>query len=264
MPRTLNQSLAKAYRLLEALRAQGPLSLTELSALAGMHKSSAFRLLGTLQSFKWVEQDPDKRYRLGLGAVMLGQAALAQRSVVRVALPHMTDLVEKFKESASLVLFQEREAYYVTSVEAPRSMRASPQRPGTTVPLHCSGSGKVLLSCLPESELVELVRRLPLEPRTERTITDAEALLREIAEVRRRGYAVDNQELEAGLLCIAAPLADYTGNALGAISLSGHCVRIEARGVERVAAEVVRTALSISVDLGYVPEEPGVSAQASQ
>ncbi|MBX6722419.1 MAG: IclR family transcriptional regulator [Dactylosporangium sp.] len=247
----MNQSILKAHRLLELLMASGPMSLSDLASAADMHRSSAHRLLVTLQELKLVDHGPDRRYRLGLGAIMLGQAAIRQQSIVRVATPHMSALVERLQETASLVLFEDREAYCVHSVEAQRSMRAGPQRPGTKIPLHCSGSGKILLAHLEDGELRALLHGLRLEPRTPQTIVDRDALLADIQEVRRRGYAIDDQELETGLICVAAPLRDYTGGVVGALSLSGHCVRIEGYGTDRVAEEVAETALAISVDLGY-------------
>lgn len=243
------QAVQRAVRLLEAL-GNGSASLKELSDATGLNRTTVFRLLETLTREQLVEQQPDKRYRLGLLTILLGQAALNQRSTVTVALPHMEDLVRRLQESVSLILYGENEAFYVQSVESDRSMRARPQRPGAKIPLHCSASGKVYLASLPVNDLKAMVKRLPLERRTPHTITEPARLLKEIDQVRRQGYAVDDQELETGLICVAAPLRDFTGRVLGAVSVSGHCVRIEAFGLDNVIREVRRKAEQISLDLG--------------
>lgn len=245
--------MERACQLLDALTG-GPLPLAEVARRCDLHRSSAFRLLGALEQAGLVEQEPDKRYRLGLQAIVLGRAALAHRGVVSVARPHLSRLVQRVQESASLTLFEDGRAYYVDGVESARSMRARPYLAGSRVPLHSTAAGKVLLASLPDEELSTALRSLSYERLTPRTITSPDLLRREVLRVRDQGYAVDDQELETGLICIAAPLRDRDSRVVGAVSISGHCVRLEEYGVERAAADVRATAREISLDLGESDE----------
>lgn len=254
-------SVAKACAILERIaRAEPDISLRDLAADLGMSKATVFHIVQTLCDEGFVEQDDDTRnYRIGLRAYYVGQAARHQRMLPRVALPYMHQLCERVSESVSLVLFRDDELIYLENVHPDRAMRLVP-RVGDSLPLHCTGSGKVYLASLPDNRLADLLRRrAPLEARTDRTIVDLDVLRWEIDLVRARGYAVDDEELERGLVCIAAPVRDLSGRVVAGLSVSGNSVRMRGLGVDRVARWTQSVARRISQGLGWAGDAEVIS-----
>jgi DNA-binding IclR family transcriptional regulator len=253
------KALAKACRLLTHLaEAEVPQPLHRLARTEGLPPSTAYRLLETMCAEGLVEQLPDRRYRVGAAAFQMARAAAATRSVLATAEPVMAALAAEVEESASLVLFHGHDAHFVRCIEGPRTLRAVPARLGARLPLHCTGSGKVLLASLPVAECCALVSRLRLNAVTARTLTDPAALLEHIAAVRAQGYAVDDQELEDDLVCVAAPIRDHTGAVVASLSVSGHRSRVA--GTRRACVvDCVRAAADrISAALGARPQsDPG-------
>jgi DNA-binding IclR family transcriptional regulator len=245
------KSLAKACRLLRDLAAaEAPVPLHRLARTEGLPPSTAYRLLETMCREGLVEQLPDHRYRVGVAAFQLARAASATHSVLSAAEPVMAALAARVEESVSLVLFQGREAQYVRCIEGPRTLRAVPARLGAPLPLHCTGSGKVLLASLEPEECRAWTLSHPLPAMTARTLTDPERLLAHVATVREQGYAIDDQEMEEDLVCVAGPIRDHSGAIVAALSVSGHRSRIAGQGLSVVIVQVVAAAAEISGLLG--------------
>lgn len=204
-------------------------TLKELSQALDQNVSTTYHLVNTLRQSGLLQQDPDSKiYKLGLKAFQIGQAAMQHLDVARAAEPIMRDLARETGEGVSLVQYDGGRPVYVSHIESPRAIGIR-LKPGATIPLHCTGSGKVFLSALSDSELERVVEGLPLERYTANTITDQGTLIASIRKVRQQGFAVDDEEVEEGLVCVAAPVRNHLGEIIGSISLSGPASRVTDR-----------------------------------
>lgn len=246
------QAVDRALILLEALaRAEGPVSLSALSAEVGLHISTVHRLLNTLARRGFVEQEPYQgRYRLGLKLFEIGHRALYSLDIRAVARPFMRQLVEEFNETANLAVLDGTEVVYIDQVES-KNMVKMMARPGTRGPAYCTGAGKVLLAYLPPSQLEKVLSSLNLEPYTPMTITDVGRLKQELEAVRQQGFAIDREELEEGVRCVAAPIRNHEQRVVAALSVSGPSNRLTEELIrERLVEAVCRAARVISEALG--------------
>jgi IclR family transcriptional regulator, KDG regulon repressor len=221
---------------------------------AALHQSptTVFRLLETLHGSGFVRQNPaTERYAIGIKAVQLGIAALGSLDITAIAPPLLRALVSETGESAFLAVRDDTEIVYLLKEEGHHSIRTTALL-GSRRPLHCTALGKSLLATLPPPEAEALLRRAGMPAMTPNTITNFPTLIEELARVRARGYAVDREEVEDGLACVAAPVRDHRGETIAAISMAGPSARILPHE-ERFGRLVATTALEISTALGYVP-----------
>lgn len=227
------------------------MSLAEIAKESGLAKSTAHGLLATLKDFRYVEQTAfDGKYRLGIRLFEVGSVVANSWDVRRVAAPHIEGLVEELGETVHLAVLDEDRVLYIDKRESRRSIRIVSQV-GLRLHAHCSGVGKVLLAHLPADELRRIVASCGLPRYTKNTITDPARLDEELALVRRRGYAVDNEEIMDGLRCVAAPIRDHTGKVCAAISVSGPVARLAQERFELAVSLVTQTASAISGALGF-------------
>ncbi|MGI9952152.1 IclR family transcriptional regulator [Moorellaceae bacterium AZ2] len=249
------QSVDNALRLLEAFSAAEPeLGISELSRKLGLSKSAVFRLVLTLENRGFLVQDQSSgKYRLGLKNLYLGGLVLRYMDLVKLAQPYLEDLMRKTEETVHLVILERGEAIFIGKVESARPMRMG-SYVGARMPAYCTATGKVLLAHLSEEELEDYLKRTPLKRFTPYTITEPEALRRHLLTVRQQGYAVDQEESEDGLMCIAAPVRDRSGRVIAAISISGPAGRMDRRR-EEFKDLVVSTADGIAKVLGWHPPE---------
>lgn len=240
------KTIVKAVELMELLMAHREgVSLKELSQAIGQSPSTIHHLANTMRQVGLLQQDPQtKQYRLGLKAFQIGQAALRHLDVVEQAQPHMKELARATGEGVSLVQYQNGSPVYVLHIDSSRTIGMR-HRPGGTIPLHCTGSGKVFLSSLPEEELDRRLPTLTFDRLTASTITDPDRLRAEVTRVRAQGYAIDNEEVEDGLVCIAAPVRNHQGEIVGSISLSGPSSRIN-ENLDELVRQTCTTAQAAS------------------
>lgn len=219
------KSVARAVAILEALEdahADG-LTVTEVAKLVGLSKSTAFATLHTLRAHGLVSDKGEgatRRYRLGLALVRLGQQASAQTSIADIGQPVLRALTEKTGLTSRIAVLDDDWAVVVARADSRTAVRLD-LRMGQREWPHCTGVGKALLSTLPESEVRALVGRLGMPVRTSRTITDADRLVVNLARARADGFTIDDEEDAEGIMCIASPVVDVHGNALGAVSVTG-------------------------------------------
>jgi DNA-binding IclR family transcriptional regulator len=238
-------SVSKALTLLDAFSAeQQELTLSELARRTGAHKSSAFRLLATLEAHGFVQKAPDGRgYRLGWKLVELAGRLLAHHELRELAAPFMEELADRSGEIVHLSVLDGGEIVYLD-----KRGRSQPLTVSTTIggrgPAHASAMGKALLAGLPAGEAE---RRLgPLRRFTATTITDRRRLAQELADIRTQGYALDNEEAFPGIRCVAAPLRDAEGRVRAAISVTAPSQRMSARRQAELRKWVMDTAARIS------------------
>ncbi|HUE81541.1 MAG TPA: IclR family transcriptional regulator [Pyrinomonadaceae bacterium] len=246
------QVLERSLGILELLCSDGPeLSLIELSERLQLHKSTTHRLLGVLEQHRFIEKSSNNgKYRLGLKLFELGSKAIAHLDWREKARRHLQRLAFETGETAHLCILDDGEVLYLEKVEAPRTVRV-PSIVGRRYPAHCGGAGKTLLAFQPEEEVGELVKRRGLKAYTRNTLTTPAQLREGLRRVREQGYAVDNEEFEEGLECIGAPIRDYSGRVVAAISIAGPTFRITEEKLPVLALTVMDVAKELSADLGY-------------
>jgi DNA-binding IclR family transcriptional regulator len=244
------RSVDRAAALLLALgESQGEAGVTELARRLGLHKSTASRLLATLQRRGLVEQDAETgKYRLGLVVIRLAERAERTLDLRSLALPELERLARLTHETAGLGVLDGDQVMFVAQADGP-NLIAVGDWTGRASTLHANASGKVLLASLAEREVLRIVRR-GLTRYTDRTITDLEPLLEDLARVRRRGYATALSELENGLTAVAAPVHDARGAVIAAVEVWGPAFRLTPRRLPELAAQARETAAAITGRLG--------------
>jgi IclR family transcriptional regulator, acetate operon repressor len=248
------QSVDRAIDLLDALAAGGgELSISELASATGLPLPTIHRLLRALGERSFVLQRATRRYALGPRLVPLGEAAaLMAGAGARRALERA---VERVGESANLATRDGDRVVYIAQAASAHSMRMFTEV-GRRVHAHSTGVGKALLSQLADDEVRALVARTGMPPMTDRTITDVDALLAEIARIRRRGYAVDDEEQESGVRCVAVPVTLDGGRF--AMSVSGPVHRMTERAIEEAAPML----LELAQELGGPHSSSAIDAAA--
>lgn len=239
----------KGLEILELIaKTPDGMTINELRESLKLHRTSVYRYLKVLVKTGFVEKRNTK-YVLGSKALELASLYLGRLDVRRIAHPHLVQLAEKLQVTVHLAQLAGPEAIYIDKVETHHSLPLY-SRVGRKVPLHCTALGKALLAFSPPERREILLGQLELKPCTNKTITDPERLLLELEEVRQKGYAIDRGEHEEGISCIAAPLFDFAGEVVAAISVTELSRKI-LKNEEVYSKEVRRTAQIISRALGW-------------
>ncbi|MFB4301198.1 IclR family transcriptional regulator [Actinomadura sp. NTSP31] len=240
------RSLERAFELLEHLAdAGGEMALSELTEVSGLPMPTIYRLMRTLVNHGYVRQEPSKRYALGPRLIRLGEGA--NRLLGTWARPVLSQLVDEVGETANMAVLEGDEAVYVAQVPSKHSMRMFTEV-GRRVQPHCTGVGKALLSQLPDARVREILGRTGMDAHTPNTFTDQDALLSELRRIRERGYAVDDEEQEIGVRCVAVPLPGAP--ALTALSVSGPSARMTREAVADVVPVMRDAAERFAKELG--------------
>jgi len=252
-PRAEIKSLVKAMRLLKLFSSQHDVWAAEdMASFLGYHKSSVQRILSTLENEGFLARVAPRKstFRLGPEILFLGNVAEANLDLRSIARPAMVELVERARETCYLCVADQGQCLYVEKVECSQPVRIC-HTVGHRNPMHCTGVGKILLSSMTDAEITRLIETQRLEAHTCHTITAPDRLMREVASIRQRGTAVDNEELNLGVKCVAAPIRDRSGVVVAAISLSGPAHRFTPVTIRQFEKEIKRTAMEISKMLGF-------------
>ncbi|RLC77765.1 MAG: IclR family transcriptional regulator [Chloroflexi bacterium] len=250
------QAVKRAITILKTLgEEEMELGVSELARRSGLQKSTVHRLLQTLQREGLVEQNPETgKYRLGLEILRLAGTVLRElEDLQQVARPFLRALAEECGETVNLTILAGDGVINVDRIPSPHRVRNIGWI-GRKMPLHCVSAGKVFLAYMPEEE-VERFLNSKLPRLTKYTITDPAKLREELQRVRELGYGVGLEELEEGLNAVAAPIRDYRGKVVAAISVSGPSFRLTREKIPEVAELTKRAADEVSRHLGYVPEQ---------
>lgn len=221
------QSVDRAISVLEILARSGGAGVSEVAADIGVHKSTAFRLLGALEARGLVEQNHDRgKYQLGFGVLRLASAIPGRLDLVRQARPVLDELAAQFDETVNLAVIR---SHYVVNVDQAHGSAAVAAQNWVAqlTPLHATSSGKVLLAHLEDDQLAALLDAAGLARFTDHTITARKTLRAQLQAARDEGYATTFEEFEDGLNAIAVPVRDHTGAVVGAVSVSGPAYRLD-------------------------------------
>jgi IclR family transcriptional regulator, acetate operon repressor len=250
------KSLDRALVVLEALARLGAATLSELAQELGESPATIYRVLVTMEGRGLVETDPATQdWQVGAGAFLIGSAFLRRTSLVERARPVLRALMEATGETANLGIERDGQVLFLSQVETHAAIRAF-FPPGTLSPLHASGIGKALLSQYEAGRLEAFLKMTDLTGFTDRTLVAPAALRDDLATTAARGYAIDDEERNAGMRCIAAPVFGALGEALAGISVSGPTSRIRPEDVEPMGRQVQEAAAQLSTALGAGPIPP--------
>src|SRR5215469_8311863 len=245
-------AVQRCLRLL-SLFAKAPdgLSASEVAKQSSLPVSTVHRFLVNLENAGFLAYSSvSGKYHLGIGSFSIGQAALAQLDIRRLSLPHLQRLNQDTRETIHLTVRHGLSAVYVEKLDSPEKLRIF-SHVGGSVPLYCTGAGKILLAYLPEEELTETMRQIELRPLTANTISDAKELERHLERVRRNGYAFDLEEHEAHIRCVAAPIWDPSGAVKASLSLTAPVLRMPLSRLRKLVPMIQSAGLQISQELGY-------------
>jgi len=243
------QSVDRALSILEVLARVGTAGVTEIAAELGVHKSTAFRLVSTLEAHRLVEQAGDRgRYALGVGLLRLAGATTARLDLVQESRPVCRQLAADTGETVNLTVLAEHSALYLDQVAGSSALQ-SHNWVGQHIPLHATSNGKVLLSELEPDRLDAALGQL--NRFTPETITRKARLREELEQVRAQGYSVAVDELEIGLTAVAAPIRNAHGDIVASISVSGPTFRLSEERMKKVVPQCVEAGAEISHRLGW-------------
>jgi DNA-binding IclR family transcriptional regulator len=244
------QVIERATRLLDALATERePVALKRLAASTGLHPSTAHRILNDLVVARYVDRVDNGIYQLGMRLLELGSLVRGRLNVREAAIDAMQALHKLTGQTVNLSIQQGDEIVYVDRAWSERSGMQVVRAIGGRAPLHLTSTGKLFLSAADARQVRAYVTRTGLAGNTRNSITNMEALDRDLALVRRLGYARDNEELELGVRCIAAGICDDTGRLVAGLSISAPAQRLQDAWIEKL----VETARTISGALGYEP-----------
>ena len=244
-------SVTTAMHLLKAFSEQEvEIGISDLAKRLRVAKSTVHRLAVTLVSEGMLEQNPESgKYRLGIALFRLG-ALVRHRMDVSIEARHLLrELREKANETVHLAVLDDAEIMYVYNLESTQAIRMRSDI-GVRKPAYCTAEGQAMLAFQP-AEVIERVIRAGLPPRTPQTITDPAALKKALEAVRQRGCAIEDEESEIGMRCIAAPIRDDSGEVIAAIGLAGPVSRLSKKALAAFIPHVIETAAAISARLGF-------------
>jgi DNA-binding IclR family transcriptional regulator len=248
----LINSLSRGVEILRLLaRAEGSLGVTDLAEQLQVDPSTAYRLLATLESAGFVQQDTDsKKYTVGYGILDVASALLRRLSVVTISDQYLRAITTLTRESTHVAVLDGPRAVFVARQSGAGILRVE-TTVGSSEPAYCTAVGKALLADHTDAELRLLYGTEPLTRHTPQTITSIEALHAELERIRRNGYAYDDEELHPGVRCLAAPVRDHRGRVVAAFGLSMPATRLTREDIPALVERIITAAQEISAQLGY-------------
>jgi IclR family KDG regulon transcriptional repressor len=259
---TTSTAVERALTILEAVgQRAGGMTNSEISRRLGIPKSSASYILRVLERRGYLHRDASTgRYRLGLELLTLARGVETGDDVREAALPILRQLADRCRLTAHLGVIDQHEAVYLEKAEVPGLIKMGTY-PGCRTDCHSTSIGKAILAHVAGHEVEAVARERGLAKRTPRTITSLARLRRELDTVRARGYAVDDEENNLGVRCVAAPIFDATGHVVASINVSGTTGQIVDDALPKIAEAVKDAARRVSQKLGYVPVDESAKAR---
>jgi len=250
-------SVANSIRLTKAFSEdEYEMGISALAMRLGLAKSTVHRLATTLVEYDILEQNKETgKYRLGLALFELGTMVRRKMDTNSGAQVQIHALADETGETVQLAILDHLSVLYIRIRESRQAVRMSSGL-GSRAPAHCTGVGKALIAFQPP-EIVQQIIDNGLKRYTQGTITDPERLRAELATIRQKGYAIDDEEIEVGLRCIAAPIRDHSGQVTAAISVAAPVQRMTKRNLQATIPSVIAAADAISRRLGYLPSLAG-------
>lgn len=246
------QSAERIFEILEMLVQDGSVTLTELSTRLSLHKSTVHRLLKSLILLGYARQDEESgKYLPTFKILELAGKLLTRLDILAVAHPYLERLMAQTHETVHFVQRENTDIVYVDKVESDANSIRMVSRIGLRQPLYCTGVGKAILAELKDDEIHEIWRQSDIHAFTPHTITTLDRLMEEIDVIRRAGYALDNEENELGVRCIAASVPGYNGRVSNAFSISAPVSRMLDERIRELSVSVLKTKHDLFRELGF-------------
>ncbi|MCM3121759.1 IclR family transcriptional regulator [Mesobacillus sp. AQ2] len=246
------KSVSRALDIIQLVSLKkGGLGVTEISKQIDINKSSVYRILSTLAQYGYIEQDESTgRYKLGYKFLEISSKLLDSIDLRAEARPFLQELENETNEVIHLVVYDQGEVVYIEKLEGTETLRMH-SKVGKRAPMHCTSVGKAILAYQPTAIVQEIIDRKGLPIHTDKTITEKNVLFEELIRVKKAGYALDLEENESGITCIAVPIFDHLGKVVAAVSISGPSIRMTEERLEQLKKKMVNVGLRISSRLGY-------------
>lgn len=249
----LNRTVQRSIQILELLHnADDGLTCKEISSLLDLPVTSTFDILKTLQACDYLEYDErSKSYRIGFKLFAIGASYLNSTDAISVAAPYTRQLMHMSNATSFFALEKKGKILYVCKTEAPTSLRTSAEL-GSEREMYCTGLGKAILASYTDQEVIRLTSSTEMVAYTQYTITNQYDLLKDLAETRSRGYAIDNQEGNLNVFCLACAVKDFTGRTIGAISIATMQSELTDDRINNFGTGIAQAAKEISMKLGFI------------
>jgi IclR family transcriptional regulator, KDG regulon repressor len=247
------KSVSRALDIIQLISMKkGGMGVTEIANQIDINKSSVYRILSTLVLYGFIEQDElTGRYKLGYKFLEISSKLLESIDLREEAKPFLLELEEETNEVIHLVVYDQGEVVYIEKLEGNEVLRMH-SKVGKRAPMHCTSVGKAILAHLPTNDVIEILDRKGMPMHTDQTITDKDRFLKELIGVKQKGYALDLEENEYGITCIAAPIFDHLEKVVAALSISGPTMRMSGERMEELKIRIPQIAKQISARLGHV------------
>lgn len=244
------QSVIRALGIIECFSMNAELGISEIADRMQLSKSTIYGLVNTLAIKGYLEQNPQtKKYRLGIKLFEFGALVQRRMDLRNEARPFCRELAEKYESTIHLATHDKGEVIYIEKIDVPNSM-ISYSQVGKRAAMHCTGVGKSILAYVGQEYLKKFIFSKPFSKMTEKTITTSKELVDELEQIKSRGYAIDDEEVEIGLRCVAAPIFNYKGYPIAAISVSAPYRKMTDEKLEGIAKDVKYYAQKISERMG--------------
>lgn len=241
----------RIFRTIELLAKSGPSGLLEISNELELNKSTVHRILNSLICMDYVKQDADtSKYSLTFKICRLSNQILSQNNLIDIARPYIQDLADQTGETVHLVQMEGINAVYIDKVEAPHNSVRMVSMVGKTIPLYCSGVGKAILADMEDDKILQIWEQSDLQSYTANTVTDYAAFQEVISTIRKNGYAMDNEEMEIGVRCIAVSLGSVHHKFPYAISISAPKDRMRDKQITQYKKLLLNTKKQLLEELG--------------
>ena len=247
------KSVSRALDIIQLVSMKkGGLGVTEIANQIDINKSSVYRILSTLVQYGFIEQDTETgRYKLGYKFLEISSKLLESIDLREEAKQSLLELENETNEVIHLVVYDQGEVVYIEKLEGNEILRMH-SKVGKRAPMHCTSVGKAILAHLPINVVLDILDRKGMPLHTDKTITNKEEFLKELQEVKQKGYALDLEENEYGITCIAAPIFDHLEKVVAAVSVSGPTMRMSGERFEALKGRIQQIGQQISSRLGYV------------
>lgn len=251
-PRYPMKALDKIFSILEILlQHSSAMSVTEISEQLKIYPSTVHRWLDTMRHWGYVEQDPNtQKYQLGLKVVELGMAKLHRMDLVMETTPYLKELVNQCHETAHLGILDKGEVFSLAKEESSQNIRMV-SKEGARIPTHCTALGKVLLAHLEPQKQKRILEEKGLPSFTKNTITDRKKMREELRKIKEQGFALDAEEYEKGLSCIAAPIRNHQGKVIAAVAVAGPTFRLGGKRQKDLKKVLIEVSRRMSERLGH-------------
>ena len=247
------QSIERALDIIEAVAANKNSSvLTEIAEKVGLHKSTAYRIISTLLKRGYLKKNADGTYKIGLKLIEAVSYYIDSLELQTEVRPYIAQITAKFGLTSHLGILESDKVVYIEKMDIFSNIKLYSQI-GLRMHAYCSSLGKCLLANFSNTQLRSIMGKTEFTRFTPNTITTIEALQKEIDSVRQRGWAIDDEEFEIGHRCIGAPVYDYRGDIIAAISASGSTTILTNERIPEIVEYLKQTAAEISQNMGYVP-----------